>query len=169
MPLRSARFQSAFFVFLIDSLSIWAAILVFFAVNYFLGRLPILDVLKFNSLFFVGFTLKASIVAFVIGPFAMLVMRAFKRTTMWDVVVLSIALTLLTMALRYFTCAFQTFDRHVYFELFDPGLDYQTQCAYFSLVNFVLAVPKAIIVGVSFGLFRSGLHQLLVPKAQTGG
>lgn len=149
-------------LFLIDSVSIWAAALVFFAMNFVLGRIEFLNTLQFNTLFFVGFTQKGTILLFVLGPLIMAFQRLVRRTSVWDALVMMVGITTIVMMARYFTCAFAVFDRHIYFDLFDAGLEYQTQCAYFSLINFVLAVPKGILVAVSFGLIRFLLTAITV-------
>lgn len=81
---------------------------------------------------------------------------------------MSVVLTALIMLIRYTTCSFGTFEQHIYYDLFEANLDYQTQCAYFSLLNFVLAVPKSITVAISFALLRNFLEKRLLPNQQPG-
>lgn len=152
----------------LDTISIWCALLVFYGLNVLLEVVEQLEAIDFNPLVFVGFTSKGSMLAVLFGPILMVTMRAFRKNQVWDYVVMSVVLTALIMLIRYATCSFGTFEQHIYYDLFEANLDYQTQCAYFSLLNFVLAVPKSITVVISFALLRNFLEKRLLPNRQPG-
>jgi hypothetical protein len=150
----------------LDTICMWCAMSIFYGLNVILAEVQQLEAIDFNPLFFVGFTNKGATLALLLGPVLMITLRALGRTQIWDYVMAAIAAMALVMLTRYATCSFGTFEQHIYYDLFEANLDYQTQCAYFSLLNFVLAVPKSITVSISFGLLQRFFQKRLFPNLQ---
>ena len=152
--------NAPFRIFLIDTVSTWLSIGAFLLCNFVLGAIAQNLVPTLDKIYFIGFTTKASFAALIVGPLFVYVLRRFGKNSLWDILMWSILLTVVVMALRYGSCGLNVFDSHVYVSSFDPKLSYHMQCAYFSLLNFVLGVPKTLLTVLVLVLCRNVLGAL---------
>ena len=144
----------------IDTVSVWIAISGFIVINWSIKFVANMEFVTLDSIFYIGFTTKAALLSVVLAPLYIFVMRLFKRTNFWDLFLGTMAISAFAILLRFGSCVLGVYGDHVYASSFDPLLDYQTQCAYYSLLNFVISVPKMMLIVLVFGLMRSFLARL---------
>lgn len=147
-------------VYFIDVVSAWVSIVSFVIVNRLIEFAALSNVLVIDPIFYIGFTTRAAFISLIIGPIFFILMRLFKRTSIWEIFVAVVAVSAFTVLLRLGSCNLRIFDEHVYAAGFDLSLDHRTQCAYFALLNFVISLPKLIALVVVFGLMRSFLSRI---------
>ena len=147
-------------IHLIGVVSIWISIMSFIMLNRAIEFVATSNVMVIDPIFYIGFTNKAAAIAIIFGPIFFFLMRIFKRTSIWDLFIGVLVVATFAIALRLGSCNLKLFENHVYASGFDPSLDHRTQCAYFALLNFVITLPKMMVLVLVFGLMRSFLYRI---------